>query len=154
MSITADLIRFGSQYCLNETLADVRIGLGYTYVELLDGAAGVAWTPDKNPLSSCTHLKRAGYLHEMSEQEALELLDGTSHLERAVGLAAFNAVNSRVVREYSDVETISSLGIRPTDHVVMVGHFVCPAWRANPASVKLASPRSGGRQSESQGRYW
>jgi two-component system NtrC family response regulator len=32
--------------------------------------------------------------------------------------------------------------------------FVCPAWRANPACGTQASPRPGGRQSESQGRCW
>lgn len=123
MSITAELIILGQQYCLNETITEVRIGLGYTYVELSDGAAGIAWTPDRNPISSCTHLKRAGDLHEANEQEVLELLDGESNLERAVGLAAFNAVNSRVEREFNNAEAVSRLDINSTDHVVMVGHF-------------------------------
>lgn len=123
MSIASDLATFGKQHCLDETLTDVRIGLGYSYVELSDGAAGVAWTPDRNPASSCTHLKRAGYLHETGEQEALELLDSESHLDRAVGLATFNAINSRIKRSYNDSEAISRLNITAADHVVMVGYF-------------------------------
>lgn len=123
MSIAANLVTYGQQYCMNEKLVEVRIGLGYTYVELFDGTAGVAWTPHQTQASSCTHLRRAGSLHEADEQEALELLKGESNLERAVGLATFNAVNSRVEYEINDNEAISRLDITSTDHVVMVGHF-------------------------------
>lgn len=123
MSITDNLLTYGQQHCFNETLSEVRIGLGYTYVELFDGAAGVAWTPDRHLAASCTHLKRAGTLHEALEEEALELLKSGSILERAVGLATFNAVNSRLKYEVNDKEAISGLKLSSTDHVVMVGHF-------------------------------
>ncbi|PID71606.1 MAG: hypothetical protein CSB34_06540 [Desulfobulbus propionicus] len=123
MSIAENLVTCGKQHCTDNTLADIRIGLGYTCVELQDGAAGVAWTPERTPTSSCTHVRRAGNLHETTEQQALELLQGESHLERAVGLATFNAVNSRVARQTNADEAIGKLGIQATDHVVMVGHF-------------------------------
>ena len=123
MSIATELIAFGKDNCRADELADIRIGLGYICVELGDGAAGVAWTPGLNPASSCTHLKRAGSLHEIGEQQALELLDEEAHLARALGLAVFNAINSRVEREANDAEAISRLDIRESDHVVMVGHF-------------------------------
>ncbi len=123
MSIASDLANFGQHHCLDHSLTEVRIGLGYTYVELSDGLSGVAWTPGNNPASSCTHLKQAGHLHEANEHEALELLNGKSDLERAVGLATFNAVNLRIEREFNDSEAISRLNISSADHVVMVGHF-------------------------------
>lgn len=123
MSITANLMSFGQQHCFKEVLAEVRIGLGYTYVELFDGAAGVAWTPNRHPAASCTHLKSAGSLHEAFENQALELLASKSVLERAVGLATFNAVNSRLKYEYNETEAVSGLALSSADHVVMVGHF-------------------------------
>ncbi len=123
MSVTRNLKHFGEQHCLAATLTDVRIGLGYTYVELADGAAGIAWTPGRGATVSCTHLKRAGHLQELPEHDALQLLESDVHLERAVGLAAFNAVNSRVQRSFNDMEAIAMLDIGPMDHVVMVGHF-------------------------------
>ena len=127
MSLAQDLIAFGKQHCLGNTdtehVRDIRIGLGYTIVELSDGASGVAWTPDRSPSSSCTHLKRAANMEEFHEAEMLEWLDSDSHLERAVGLALFNAINSRVERVLSKEEAISTLNIVSTDHVVMVGYF-------------------------------
>ena len=123
MSIVAELIAFGKRNCREKMLDDVRIGLGYTCVELSDGAAGVAWTPGDIPASSCTRLQRAGSLQETTEVEALELLGDDSHLARALGLATFNAINSRVDRATNDDEAISRLEIRENEHVVMVGHF-------------------------------
>ena len=127
MSLVQDLIAFGKQHCLGNTetehIRDIRIGLGYTIVELSDGASGVAWTPDRSPSSSCTHLKRAANMEEFNEAEMLEWLDSDSQLERTVGLALFNAINSRVERVVSKEEAISTLNITSSDHVVMVGFF-------------------------------
>jgi uncharacterized protein (DUF4213/DUF364 family) len=123
MTIAQTLKEVGEKMCMDKTLADVRIGLGYTYVELQDGAAGIAWTPDRNTASSCTHLPKAGTIQDTFEHDMLQLLDSDNHLERAIGLATFNAVHSRKEQEYSDVEAIAALNIQATDHVVMVGHF-------------------------------
>lgn len=123
MTITQNLKHFGEKMCKEETLADVRIGLGYTCVELKDGAAGIAWTPGRGAASSCTHLPKAGTIQNSSEHDILQLLDSDNHLERAIGLATFNAINSRAERPYRDEEAISLLQIQATDKVVMVGHF-------------------------------
>lgn len=123
MSVSEKLQKVGEQLCDDVPLADVRIGLGYTYVELQDGKAGIAWTPGRDGAASCTHLPRAGKLQECSESEALGFLAGEGHLERAIGLATFNAVNSRVKREVDEMEAIARLEIQPADRVVMVGHF-------------------------------
>jgi len=123
MTIAHTLKEIGEQLCNDETLADVRIGLGYTCVELHDGAAGIAWTPGASAASSCTHLPKAGTIQDSAERDILQLLESDNHLERAIGLATFNAVNSRVARAHCDTEAIAMLDIQPTDHVVMVGHF-------------------------------
>ncbi len=123
MSVIARLKEFGHQQCNDAKIADVRIGLGYTYVELADGSSGIAWTPGNNGAGSCTHLQKAGLLQDCFEHESLQFLESDNHLERAIGLATFNAVNSRVKRDVDDLEAIARLGIQRSDRVVMVGHF-------------------------------
>ncbi|SDP64694.1 DUF364 domain-containing protein [Desulforhopalus singaporensis] len=123
MTIAQTIKEIGEKLCKDKKLADVRIGLGYTCVELKDGAAGIAWTPNRNAASSCTHLPKAGSIQDTFEQDILQLLESDNHLERAIGLAAFNAVYSRKEQQYSDAEAISMLNIQAADHVVMVGHF-------------------------------
>lgn len=123
MSVSEKLQKAGEQQCTDAPLADVRIGLGYTYVELQDGKAGIAWTPNRDGAASCTHLPKAGKLQECSESDALHFLTGEGHLERAIGLATFNALNSRVKRVVDEMEAIARLEIQADDRVVMVGHF-------------------------------
>lgn len=123
MEVAQKLKKYGEQYCRNAALADVRIGLGYTYVELEDGRAGIAWTPGREAAASCTHLAKAGTLQQCTENGALQFLESELPLERAIGVAAFNAINARLKRQVDYSEAIARLTIQPTDHVVMVGHF-------------------------------
>jgi uncharacterized protein (DUF4213/DUF364 family) len=105
-------------------VTDVRIGLGYTAVRLESGHAGVAWTP-KTDSPCCTHFQKAGTLTGRPVAELLSMLvNEKSHLARAIGLAAANALLSAlphppVFRE----EVISTLNITPDDRVAMVGYF-------------------------------
>jgi uncharacterized protein (DUF4213/DUF364 family) len=107
------------------TVKDVRIGLGYSAVQLDTGHAGIAWTPDE-AASSCTHFKAAGTLAGSPAQEVLAMLSHeTSGLARAVGLAAANALLAVLPRpNASRDEVIRSLGITAADRVTMVGYFV------------------------------
>ena len=123
MSIAAELIRFGSPLADGLTVKEIRLGLGYSCAELSDNSMGVAWTPDKNPQGTCTHFKTAGTIQGSDARTCLQWLESDNHLARAIGLAVFNALNSRVARTLSDEEAISLLGIGPDDHVVMVGYF-------------------------------
>ncbi|HSL39442.1 MAG TPA: DUF364 domain-containing protein [Desulforhopalus sp.] len=123
MSIAENLIRCTTPLCRDQALADVRIGLGYTCVELADGAAGVAWTPERSHEGNCTHLAWAGTIEDFSEQEVLGWLDSSDHYLRAIGLAACNAVNLRQEQDLRKDEALSLLNIQQSDHVVMVGFF-------------------------------
>lgn len=123
MDIAKNLIETATPLSQGYTVADVRLGLGYTLVELNDGSAGLAWTPDKQQSGSCTHLRQAGSLVGMAAGETLAWLDSDNYLERAIGLATFNALNSTIERELLEEESISLLGIKESDHVVMVGYF-------------------------------
>jgi uncharacterized protein (DUF4213/DUF364 family) len=106
------------------SVADVRIGLGYTAVKLDSGHAGVAWTP-KEAAASCTHLGAAGGLAGRRAEDILSMLaDENSSLARAVGLAAANALLA--ISPEPDAgreEIVSSLHITSGDHVAMVGYF-------------------------------
>jgi len=105
-------------------IKDVRIGLGYSAVEIGTGHAGVAWTPQENA-SSCTHLDAAGTLAGSPARAVLAMLaQERSDLARAVGLAAANALLAALPRPVAiHEEVIASLHITDADHVVMVGYF-------------------------------
>ena len=117
-----NLVTFATSLSKDLMVQDVRIGLGYTCVELSDGSAGIAWTPKSNA-ASCTHLKKAGGLTGLPAEEMLGWLAEGADLERALGLAVFNAVNSKIERTYVKDDTISLLNLSADDHVVMVGYF-------------------------------
>jgi uncharacterized protein len=123
MNIAANLIKIARPLCVDCTIADVRLGLGYTLVEINDGSAGLAWTPDKRQSGSCTHLRKAGGLIGSDASELLAWLVSENFLERAIGLATFNALNCKVDRSLLHEESISLLKLEASDHVVMVGYF-------------------------------
>jgi len=116
-----DLLLFQAE---NFAIKDVRIGLGYTVVQLDTGHAGVAWTPEE-PAASCTHLSAAGTLAGSPVREMLAMLaHEKSSLSRAVGLATANALLAALPQGASiQEEVIASLNIIKEDHVAMVGYF-------------------------------
>jgi uncharacterized protein (DUF4213/DUF364 family) len=120
------------------TVADLRIGLGYTAVCIDTGQAGVAWTP-KSSSGSCTHLRSAGSLTGSCAAEMLAMLtDEQSALSRAVGLATANALlatapQAATIRE----EVIATLGITSDDKVAMVGYFAPVVARLQKTGCRL-----------------
>lgn len=106
------------------TVRDVRIGLGYTAVQLETGHAGVAWTPTEAS-ATCTHFGAAGTLAGSPAEKMLGMLtEGPSGLARALGLAAANALLAAMPLENAIREdSIAALDITADDHVVMVGYF-------------------------------
>ena len=122
--IAGRLLSLGTTLLYGSTIADIRIGLGYILVELSDGRIGLAWSPNSHS-SSCTHLPQAGGLLGIDALELLSWLTGGGDLQRAVGLATFNALNHRIAPATPEEErdAIDLLGISADDHVVMIGHF-------------------------------
>lgn len=123
MKIAQSLIGFALPLAEQATVKDLRLGLGYSCIEFSDGRSGVAWTPDNRQSGSCTHLRQAGNLLGLKASETLSWLDSENLLERAIGLATFNALNSKVKRNLLSEEATSLLQIKNSDHVVMVGYF-------------------------------
>lgn len=123
MNLAKRLITSAKTLCDGVRVQDVRIGLGYTCVELSDGSAGLASTPDRTYSGSCTHLRHAGSLVGLDAAELLDGLRSDLPLERTLGLAVCNALSRQVSRNFLETEAISLLEIQKDEHVVMVGFF-------------------------------
>ena len=106
------------------TVADVRVGLGYTSVRLDNGKAGVAWTASVST-GSCTHEAKAGTLAGSPAKEMLEMLANPHNaLSRTLGLATANALLAGLPRpETVQKDVIDLVDIKESDHVAMVGFF-------------------------------
>lgn len=126
MNLSERLIEFASKLVKDLTVTEVRLGLGYTSVELSDDSLGLAWTPvGFDPSTTCTHVKTAGTIAGSDALAVLKWLNSENVIERAIGLAVFNAANSKLVKEqkYLEEEVVSLINIQPDEHVVMVGFF-------------------------------
>jgi uncharacterized protein (DUF4213/DUF364 family) len=107
----------------DERVLDVRIGLGYTAVQLADGSTGVALTFHRDSGGGCTVFKGLRPLAGNAASELLDLLPSADPIEAAVGLACANALANRPGGEYLDGDVLGHLDLSPRDHVGMVGHF-------------------------------
>ncbi len=145
MNIAERLIEFAKPLCIGHTCQDIRIGLGYSCVQLNDGSMGIAWTPDRQHSGSCTHLRHAGNLLNLNVLEILSWMNSENVLERALGLATFNALNSRLKRNTVADEAISLLNLQKNDYVVMIGHFgpIIPKIRAIGCRLEIVDLDTG-----------
>lgn len=126
MNLSQRLIEFATNLVKGLTVSEVRLGLGYTSVELSDNSLGLAWTPvGFDPSTTCTHVKTAGTIAGSDALSILKWLNSDNVIERAVGLAVFNAANSELVKKqkYLEDEVTTLINIQPDEHVVMVGFF-------------------------------
>jgi uncharacterized protein len=117
-------------------VVDARVGVFYTGVKLNTGHSGVAYSPvHEIPQSRCCPLSRgrmskAGALLDHPLSEFLDFAFSPNLLERAVGVAAINAVSQLVLEHdnpdyqyLEEVETLDYLQARPTDVAAIVGGF-------------------------------
>jgi hypothetical protein len=103
---------------------DVRIGLGYIAVLTDSGCAGVAYTPREDLEHGCSPLRVAGSLAGRRLSDLLAYLESRQPIERAIGLAAANAlVAARPPASVAGGDILRVLALRPTDRVGMVGCF-------------------------------
>lgn len=126
-SVVNKTINILSSIAESRTVADVRIGLGYTCVLLDNGAAGIAWT-GASVAGGCSKLMLAGSLAGSSAKNILQLLsDETNELSRSVGLACANALiaatGERSSMQADTKDVLDIISIKPEDYVVMVGFF-------------------------------
>lgn len=124
LDVNQRLVAYLEPYAEAFVATDVRIGLGYTAVQLNNGRVGLAATPDTRSLC-CTHVRSAGTLTGSPARELLSMLiDPMQDIARAVGLATANALLSTLPHpEGIPGEALSLLEVRKTDRVAMVGYF-------------------------------
>jgi hypothetical protein len=107
--------------CNEETVADVRIGLGYTAVLLNDGRAGVAYTFKEGLAEGCSVFQGTRPLAGRSSHELMAYLGSANLVESSVGLAAVNALVNQKAEIEGDI--LESLDLKKEDRVGMVGFF-------------------------------
>ena len=125
---------------------DVRIGLGYTAILTDTGHAGLAYTPREELDHGCSPLHEERPLAGRRVSDLLPYLESRTSIERAIGLAAANAlVSTRSPVSMTRGDILRALLLHPSDQVGMVGCFeplVAPL-RAQVASLTVFE-RSGG----------
>jgi uncharacterized protein len=103
-------------------VADVRIGLGYTAVQLDDENCGLAYTFRDGVEAGCSVIKTAGTLVGQQASELAVRARSLDPLAAAVGLATLNAL-IRVPAGAVETDLLGLLSCEPNDVVGMVGHF-------------------------------
>jgi uncharacterized protein (DUF4213/DUF364 family) len=103
-------------------VAEVRIGLGYTAVQLDDGCCGLAYTLRDDIQSGCCVIGAAGTLAGRPASELAAWAKSLDSIHAAVGLATLNAL---VEKPLDAVETdlLTLLPVGPDDVIGMVGYF-------------------------------
>ncbi len=105
------------------TVQDVRIGLGYTAVQLDDQRTGVAYTFRDCAQGGCTIFQRFRPIAGKGAGELLELLNSPDPIEAAVGLACANALCNQYHDRLSTGDILEQLDLCSDDKVAMVGLF-------------------------------
>jgi uncharacterized protein (DUF4213/DUF364 family) len=104
------------------TVADVRIGLGYTGVLLDDGRCGLAYTfRDAAPDRGCNVLDEAGTLAGRAAADVARFARSPDPIAAAIGLATLNALGEPPAAVDADVLDVIDPGAQ--DEVGMVGFF-------------------------------
>jgi uncharacterized protein (DUF4213/DUF364 family) len=117
------LFDVASKRGIDAVIEDVRIGLGYVAVKLSGGCMGLAALLLYDLPPGCSVYAEAGKVGGSPISSLLvKLVEGTNPLEKALGLAAANAVLSAgVVPDGKD--SLSIINLAPEDRVAMVGLF-------------------------------
>jgi len=104
-------------------VAEVRIGLGYTAVQLDDRRTGVAYTFRQQAQGGCAVFHGLRPIAGRSVADLLPLLESTDPIEAAVGLACGNALANHHGTIYQHGDILEQIDLGPDDRVAMVGNF-------------------------------
>jgi hypothetical protein len=106
-----------------ERVGDVRIGLGYTAVQLDSGPAGVAYTFRQDLPGGCSVFQGLRPLAGRRAGDLVSRLNSEEKLESAVALATVNALVNQGLEGTLPGDMLEILELRPDDRVGMVGYF-------------------------------
>jgi uncharacterized protein (DUF4213/DUF364 family) len=104
------------------SVADVRLGLGYTAVRLDDGRCGLAYTFRNELHEGCGVISAAGTLVGRQASDLAQWARSTELLASAVGLATLNEL-IEVPPGAMNADLLTQLEVRSNDVVGMVGYF-------------------------------
>lgn len=122
-SIIEKLLEKGMDLAGNQVVTDLRVGLGYTAVEVSDRHVGLAYTFHHDIGPTCTAVKEAGEITGSATKQLVGWIKKGDLLSHAVGLATLNALLQPYLPESVGEDFLSFLKIGPHDRVGMVGFF-------------------------------
>jgi uncharacterized protein (DUF4213/DUF364 family) len=105
------------------SVAEVRLGLGYTAVVLDDGQAGVAYTLRDESEAGCSVLQEAGSLQGQRADRIISRALTDLPLWRSIAMATINAMAPEGKFPELDGNILDSLHISKDDRLGMVGYF-------------------------------
>lgn len=124
MSVTDKLKQAALERAENLIVADVRIGLNYTAVQLENGATGLGYTFRDALSGGCAALDDLPKLAGSRAAELLTLFDSQHLIARALALATANALfNDPQAEGYLEGPALEQIDFSPNDQVAMIGHF-------------------------------
>lgn len=106
-----------------DRVKEVRIGLGYTAVQLKSGRTGVAFTFRQDLPEGCSVFHGPRPLAGRKAGDLLPLLDSNEKIEAAVGLATVNALSNYQPCGTLEGDILKFLNLTSGDTVGMVGYF-------------------------------
>jgi uncharacterized protein len=123
MRLRQRLIDLLEPSCAGRSICDVRIGLGYTAVQLDDGRTGVAYTLGRESVKGCTAFGGRRPIAGSPAKDVLGYLNSDGLVEAALGLATVNALTNGVPSHGVTGDVLQCVELFPTDVVAMVGFF-------------------------------
>jgi hypothetical protein len=102
---------------------DVRMGLGYTAVQLENGHLGVAFNFLDDIDGGCSVYAGPRPLAGRPAMDLLNLFDSENMLESALALSCANALLNIPDQSYTQGASITQLDFQPDDRVGMIGYF-------------------------------
>jgi len=110
-------------------IKEVFIGLGYTSVKVSDGVMGICFTPRTEANDCCcSYFDKPGTLWQKDIFSFVDMGKSKNPLERAVGIAAINALSQIIFREEeyrlnTKDDVLDLIPLSKSDRVVMVGNI-------------------------------
>lgn len=131
--------------CSDAVASDVRIGLGYTSVQIEDGRTGVAYTFGKERMGSCSAFVGGRPLAGNTALDLMRHLGSENLLESSIGLAAANAIANVFPPECVEGDVLKAVELFPTDKAVMVGLFrpLAAQLKERVAAIEIFEERGG-----------
>lgn len=124
MGIRENIIEEALGLAKGKRVADVRLGLGYSCVELDSGEMGLAYTFQSDPKVECTVFKGMQPVAGKPAEQVIDMLTSEDGLAVTIALATANAVLNNREQTYIDGDLIETLNIAPSDTISMIGAFL------------------------------